>query len=168
MTTRNTWQKEIQDALNLLAGASDLAVTLALRSAPTLLTPHPAEAARLLAQLTIRVQADRIAAAQELARGLNCVVLLKGAGTVCSDGWRWSINASGNAALSNAGQGDALAGMLAALFAQGLEGFEAARCAAWLHGAAADQWRTHHPAGIGLSASEATDLAREWLNRLAG
>ncbi len=156
------------DALNLIAADPALQTRLRQRTKPAVLTPHPAEAARLLAQLTIRVQADRIAAAQELAQRLNCVVLLKGAGTVCSDGQRWSINASGNAALSNAGQGDALAGMLAALFAQGLEGFEAARCAAWLHGAAADQWRTHHPAGIGLSASEATDLAREWLNRLAG
>ena len=156
------------DALNLIAVDVQLQSLLRQRTNPAVLTPHPAEAARLLEWPTTRVQDDRIAAAQELARGLNCVVLLKGAGTVCSDGHRWSINASGNAALSNAGQGDALAGMLAALFAQGLEGFEAARCAAWLHGAAADGWRTHHPAGIGLSASEATDLAREWLNRLAG
>lgn len=153
------------DALNLIAAHPALQTRLCQRSSATILTPHPAEAARLLGTTTQAVQADRIAAAQTLAQRLNSIVLLKGAGSVCSDEKRWSLNASGNAALSNAGQGDALAGMVAALLGQGLDAFEATRCAAWLHGAAADEWRKTHPAGIGLTASEVIDLARDLLNR---
>lgn len=153
------------DALNLVAAHPCLQTALRTRTGQTILTPHPAEAARLLACSTQQVQADRLAAARLLAQGLNCIVLLKGSGSICSDGQRWSINGSGNAALSNAGQGDALAGMIMALHAQGLDGFDAIQCAAWLHGAAADAWRQAYPAGIGLSASEVSDLARELLNQ---
>lgn len=153
------------DALNLIARHRHLQASLSLREHPALLTPHPAEAARLLGSSTRQIQADRIAAARTLAQQLNSIVLLKGAGSVCSDGIRWSINASGNAALSNAGQGDALAGIAMALHAQGLDGFDALQGAAWLHGAAADIWRERHPAGIGLTASEVIDLARDLLNR---
>lgn len=153
------------DALNLLAHDIRLQSMLIDRATPAILTPHPAEAARLLGCSTAIVQADRILAAKTLAQRLNCIVLLKGAGSVCCDGKNWSINASGNAALSNAGQGDTLAGILAALVAQGLPGFDAARCAAWLHGAAADEWKQTHPAGIGLTASEVIDLARGIMNR---
>lgn len=154
------------DALNLIALHHDLQALLRARPEPAILTPHPSEAARLLDCDTRTVQADRIAAVRALAQQLNAIVLLKGAGSICSDGKKWSINGSGNAALSNAGQGDALVGMLIALLAQGLSGFEAARCAAWLHGAAADEWVKTHPGGIGLTASEVIDLARNQLNRL--
>lgn len=156
------------DALNLLAQHPDLQTRLRQREHPALLTPHPAEAARLLGCSTQQVQKDRIAAAGELAQRLNGIVLLKGAGSVCSDGKRWSINDSGNAALSNAGQGDALAGIAIALHAQGMNGYDALQCAAWLHGEAADIWRDTHPAGIGLTASEVIDLARDLLNRMLG
>ncbi len=155
------------DALNLIAAHPTLQTRLSQRSSASILTPHPAEAARLLGCSTQAVQSDRIAATQTLAQRLNNIVLLKGAGSICGDGKRWSINGSGNAALSNAGQGDALAGMIAALLGQGLDAFEATRCAAWLHGAAADEWRKTHPAGIGLSASEVIDLARDLLNQHA-
>ncbi len=155
------------DALNLIASDTTLQELLRARPIPALLTPHPAEAARLLGWSTAEVQAGRINAAQTLARKLNSLVLLKGAGSVCTDGERWSINASGNAALSNAGQGDALAGMAMALHAQGLDGLDALQSAAWLHGAAADSWRQQHPAGIGLTASEVIDLARDALNNHA-
>lgn len=153
------------DALNLIASHPVLQDRLRHRNSATILTPHPAEAARLLGCSTQSVQANRISAAQTLAQHLRSVVLLKGAGSICSDGKCWSINASGNAALSNAGQGDALAGMIAALLGQGLDAFEATRCAAWLHGAAADEWCKTHPAGIGLTASEVIDLARDLLNQ---
>ncbi len=153
------------DALNLLAYDPELQIRLRRRDRPALLTPHPAEAARLLGCSTREIQADRVAAARQLARSLHSIVLLKGAGSVCSDARRWSLNASGNAALSNAGQGDALAGIALALHAQGLSDFDALQCAAWLHGAAADLWRQTHPGGIGLTASEVIELARELLNR---
>lgn len=153
------------DALNLVAADPALQTLLRARTEPALLTPHPAEAARLLQCPTSAVQSDRVNAALTLAREFNCIVLLKGAGSVCSDGSRWSINATGNAGLSNAGQGDALAGMAIALLAQGLNGLETLQCAAWLHGQAADNWRAAHPAGIGLTASEVIDLARDELNQ---
>lgn len=153
------------DALNLIAADPGLQPLLHQRSTPAIFTPHPQEAARLLGCDTRTVQADRITAAMQLAKQLNAIVLLKGAGSVCSDGEKWCINASGNAALSNAGQGDALAGILVALLAQGLTGFDAACCAAWLHGAAADEWRSRNPAGIGLTASEVIELTRDQLNR---
>ena len=102
---------------------------------------------------------------EELARTFNSTVLLKGAGSIICEGSHWRINGSGNAALSNAGQGDALCGILAALLAQGLEPFEATCAAAWLHGTAADIWKEKHPLGIGLTASEVIELARAELNR---
>lgn len=152
------------DALNLIAQQLSLQTLLQARHAPTVITPHPAEAARLLDRSSREVQADRIHAAQTLAQRFHCTVLLKGAGSIISDSVRWRINGSGNAALSNAGQGDTLCGILAALWAQGLDHFEASGCAAWLHGSAADVWKKDHPLGIGLTASEVIDLARELLN----
>ena len=152
------------DALNLVALAPRLQAQLRARSEHTVITPHPAEAARLLGCTSREIQFDRIRAAQTLAQRFHCTVLLKGAGSVIHEENRWCINDSGNAALSNAGQGDALCGILAALWAQGLDSFEATRCAAWLHGAAADLWKESHLMGIGLTASEVIDLARDLLN----
>lgn len=156
------------DALNLIAQQASLQTLLHSRRTPAVITPHPAEAARLLGLSPQAVQSDRLQAARNLAQRFNCTVLLKGAGSVIhTPAPRWRINSSGNAALSNAGQGDALCGMLAALWAQGLDSFEATGCAAWLHGAAADNWTQSHPMGIGLTASEVTDLARDLLNTRA-
>lgn len=153
------------DALNLLAKSPDLQEPLRQRRMPSIITPHPAEAARLLGCSGRQIQADRIGAAQELARAFNSIVLLKGAGSIICEGSHWRINGSGNAALSNAGQGDALCSILAALLAQGIAPFEATSAAAWLHGAAADLWKERNPLGIGLTASEVIDLARERLNQ---
>lgn len=153
------------DALNLLAADAALARELANRSAATILTPHPSEAARLLDTSTAAIQHDRIAAAQEIARRYRATVILKGSGSVITDADRYSINASGNAALSNAGQGDTLAGIMAALLAQGLSARDACECAVWLHGAAADAWKEAHPAGIGLTASEVALIVRDLLNQ---
>ncbi|SFN27503.1 yjeF C-terminal region, hydroxyethylthiazole kinase-related/yjeF N-terminal region [Formivibrio citricus] len=155
------------DALNLIAQQAGLQTLLHERSAPSVITPHPAEAARLLGCTSREIQRDRIGAAQTLAQRCNSTVQLKGTGTVVCTDQRWRINGSGNAALSNAGQGDALCGILAALWAQGLDSFEATSCAAWLHGAAADVWRQTHPLGVGLTASEVIDLSRGLLNSSA-
>src|SRR6185503_10753413 len=101
------------DALNLISENEDLRHACARRSAETLLTPHPAEAARLLALPTAEVQADRVKAARALAANLNAHVVLKGAGSilVARDG-HWFINTSGNPGMASAGTGDVLAGML--------------------------------------------------------
>jgi hydroxyethylthiazole kinase-like uncharacterized protein yjeF len=116
------------------------------RQAPTVLTPHPLEAARLLRQETAAVQADRLAAARELARRFGAVVVLKGSGSVIAapDG-AVRINPTGNARLAIAGTGDVLAGMIAARLARGEDAFTAASAAAYLHGRAADQWAAEVP-----------------------
>jgi len=132
------------DALNSIANDSQLAVILRARSArqrQTVLTPHPLEAARLLACTTAAVQADRLAAAQQLAQQFGCTVALKGSGTVMAAPGRLPvINPTGNARLATAGTGDVLAGLIGARLAQGESAFDAACAAVWLHGQAADIW----------------------------
>jgi ADP-dependent NAD(P)H-hydrate dehydratase / NAD(P)H-hydrate epimerase len=156
------------DALNLLAESSELATAMRQRNSPSILTPHPAEAARLLHTSTQAVQANRIESALALAQRYKATILLKGAGSICANEQSWSINASGNAALASAGQGDVLSGIIAALMAQGLSPLEAVQSGSWLHGRAADDWRREHPNGIGLSASETMNYARAALNQVLG
>ena len=144
------------DALNLLAVMPELLPMVGDRGAPTILTPHPLEAARLLGWSTGRVQADRVGAAVELARRFNAVTVLKGAGTVIAHPLgHYAINASGNPVLATGGTGDVLAGVIAALAAGPLAGgtgasVAAAACAGvWLHGAAGDlAARRYGPAGV--------------------
>ncbi|MDB5858658.1 MAG: hypothetical protein JWQ76_2347 [Ramlibacter sp.] len=141
------------DALNAIAADSQLQALLQARGrrqAATVLTPHPLEAARLLATKTGDVQGDRLQAARELAQRFGCVALLKGSGTVIAapDG-ALHINPTGNARLAIAGTGDVLAGWLAARLAAGESALEAASHAAYLHGLAADRW----PEGVPLTAA---------------
>jgi ADP-dependent NAD(P)H-hydrate dehydratase / NAD(P)H-hydrate epimerase len=147
------------DALNLIAESAELAALVqqrAARNAATILTPHPAEAARLLGASTSSVQSDRIRAARDLAKGYRAIVSLKGAGTVVDDGTSTSINATGNALLATAGTGDVLAGMIGALLAQGYAPFDAARIGVALHGAAADQMKAR-----GVKRAVASDVIDE-------
>lgn len=125
------------DALNAIA-AGELGTTPFLPR-DTVLTPHPGEMARLLGTTVSAVQADRPGAAVQCARRFNCVAVLKGTATIVAapDG-QMIQNTTGNPGLARGGSGDVLAGMLAALLAQGLPAFDAALCAVWLHGAAAD------------------------------
>ena len=125
------------DGLNLLAADPALRTTLRARMAPSVLTPHPLEAARLLKVSASEVQGDRVGAARALAGELHAIVALKGAGTVIAapDG-RSAINPTGSAALATAGTGDVLAGMLGALLAQGFDAWQSVAAAVWLHGAA--------------------------------
>jgi hydroxyethylthiazole kinase-like uncharacterized protein yjeF len=155
------------DALNLVATHPVLAMTLSRRRAPTLLTPHPTEAARLLATTTDAVQADRIAAALALARRFQAHVALKGCGTVvASPDGRWRVNATGNPGLASGGTGDVLAGMTGALLAQGWGAAEALCGAVHLHGMAADLLAASGDGPIGLTAGELIPAARSTLNRL--
>lgn len=153
------------DALNLLAMHPVLARKLSRRSAATLMTPHPAEAARLLGNDTAAVQADRIAAALALAKRFNAATLLKGCGSIVAlpDG-RWFINSTGNPGLASAGSGDVLSGMICALLAQGWPGEQALLAAVHLHGAAADACVAAGDGPIGLSAGELITAARKLLN----
>lgn len=153
------------DALNLLATDTSQAQALAARQAPTLLTPHPAEAGRLLGIATRNVQDDRIAAAVEIARRTRAAVVLKGNGSICAfpDG-KWAINTSGNPGMASAGMGDVLTGILAALLAQGAEPAEALLAGVHLHGRAADRLVDTGVGPVGMTASELIDAARACLN----
>jgi len=159
------------DALNLLAREGNLEVAAASRRAPTLLTPHPAEAARLLETDVATVQRDRIAAARELAAQFNAHVALKGCGTViATPDRRWRINTSGNPGMASAGMGDVLSGLVVALLAQGWPADAALAAGVHLHGAAADEvvsgGNTSGPGGeIGLTAGETIAAARRVFNR---
>ncbi len=154
------------DALNLLADEPGLQERLARRQPPTLLTPHPLEAARLLGRDTADVQADRLAAATALARRYRATVILKGSGSiVASPDGHCVINTTGNPALATAGSGDVLAGLCGALLARGLTMHHAARAAVWLHGAAADAMVNEGIGPVGVTASELPPRIRVQLNR---
>jgi hydroxyethylthiazole kinase-like uncharacterized protein yjeF len=154
------------DALNLIADDDDLRDACERRSADTLITPHPAEAARLLKLTTPEVQADRVAAAHALAKRYNAHVVLKGAGSVivARDGHLF-INRTGNPGMASAGMGDVLAGMLGALLAQRYSGEASVVLGVHLHGAAADELAAQGAGPVGLTAGEVSDAARRLWNR---
>ena len=153
------------DALNLISEDESFRKACARRTAETLVTPHPAEAARLLATSVQVVQHDRVRAARMLAENLNAHVALKGNGSilVARDG-HWFVNASGNPGMASAGMGDVLAGMLGALLAQRYTGESALVLGTHLHGAAADALAANGIGPVGLTASEVADSARRLWN----
>jgi len=122
------------DGLNALVDAHEL---IGQRSAPTVLTPHPGELARLLGTTSRQVQADRILSSAALAAHSTAVVL-KGAGTVISDATRQVVNVSGSPALATAGSGDVLSGIIGTYLAQGLSPLEAGALGAYVHGRAGE------------------------------
>jgi len=166
------------DALNLLAIRADLRDRLLRRSRAAVhavvITPHPAEAARLLCSTTDAVQADRPGAACSLAERLGAVVILKGAGTLVA--WRsdkactklssWAPsgdiyarrpqgvclaqNPTGSNKLATAGTGDVLSGLVGALLAHGLDASVAAQLGVWVHGLAGEQLTAERPTASGL------------------
>ena len=84
------------------------------------------------------MEAGRQVAAEKMAEDLGCVMLLKGSGTVITDGSTTYINPTGNPGMAVGGSGDVLAGIITALLGQGISALEAAACGAWVHGAAGD------------------------------
>jgi NAD(P)H-hydrate epimerase len=121
------------DGLNLLAREQRRFTT------PTVLTPHPGEAGRLLGKSTDEVQRDRFAAARELARRYGAIVVLKGSGSLIAhqDG-RLDVCTWGNPGMASGGMGDLLTGVIAALMAQGCSAWDAARIGVGLHARAGD------------------------------
>lgn len=154
------------DALNLVANFAALKDKLKQRVTTSILTPHPAEAARLLDCTTAEVQGDRVAAALRLARECNAGVVLKGCGSICAwhDG-HWAVNTSGNPGMASAGMGDVLSGLIVALLAQGVDERHALTAAVYLHGAAADRLVEMSIGPIGLTAGEVIDVVRSLLNQ---
>ena len=142
------------DALTVLADEHGWHTRFA---APRVLTPHPGEMARLVGRSVESVQAARLATAAEMAQATTSVVILKGAGTVIAapDG-RARISEAATSALAHAGTGDVLAGLVAGFAAQGMEAFEAACAAVWLHAEAARQVSSVY----GEASVLASDLVR--------
>jgi NAD(P)H-hydrate epimerase len=121
------------DALNLLAGSS-------AHRDDWVLTPHPGEAARLLACGSAEIQADRFAAVRRLQERFGGVAVLKGAGTLIQGPSHrpTGVCSQGNPGMASGGTGDVLTGVVAALLAQGLDPEDAASCGVCLHAAAGD------------------------------
>jgi hydroxyethylthiazole kinase-like uncharacterized protein yjeF len=154
------------DALNLLAESENLQKWAHNRPAPTLLTPHPGEAARLLGCSIQTIQHDRQTAVLQLVKKYDAWVVLKGAHSICAAPDRtWRINPTGNPGLSSAGMGDVLTGILAAMLAQRVPPFAALQLAVYLHGAAADSLVRQNTGPVGLTAIEVILEARSLLNQ---
>ena len=124
------------DALNAFAGRAGF---FGKRRGPTVLTPHPGEAARLLSTTSGGIQSDRLGAARRLAKKTRAVVILKGSHSLVAEpSGGVAVNPTGSPLLAAPGSGDVLSGIVGALLAGGLGPREAAVAGAWLHGAAAD------------------------------
>ena len=148
------------DALTALVGNTEI---LTQMQAAKVLTPHPGEMARLTGKEISEINADRISIAVEYAKEWQAVVVLKGAPTViaCPDGTTY-VNSTGTSALATGGSGDVLTGIIAGLAGQEISLQEAAVCAVYLHGLAAEL----SGIDIGLAASEIAPLLPEARKRV--
>lgn len=108
-------------------------------SAGDVLTPHSREFERLTGSAPAKRMEDRVEAVRSAADRLGCTIVLKGPTDVVSDGNRTATNATGNPSMTRGGTGDVLAGVTGALLARGIEGYMAARAAAYVTGAAGDR-----------------------------
>lgn len=136
------------DALNMLAAYGG-------RVGPnTVLTPHPGEMARLCGVTAAEIAASPVEYAQQLAQEMSACVLLKGATTVIAMGEEVTLNVSGTSAMATGGSGDVLTGVIAALLAQGISPYDAARAGAYYHGAAGEAAER----ALGARAVTATDV----------
>jgi NAD(P)H-hydrate epimerase len=131
------------------------------------LTPHPGEMARLLATEVATVEANRPAAAAQVAQSRGCTVVLKGAQTVIADadGAMAQLVGEGRSALAHGGTGDVLAGLIGGLLAQGLSGPHAARLGVLAHALAADEVCQHMGAAGVMASDVAHALGRVWARR---
>lgn len=124
------------DGLNSLGGQTS---SLKKRKAPTVITPHPGELARLVKKDIPSVQKKRSDVAKKVALDTGCVVVLKGHRTVvASSKGDTYVNETGNSGMATGGTGDVLTGMIASFIGQGIEAYSAAVSAVYLHGLAGD------------------------------
>ena len=152
------------DAINVLAENSEKGREL-IRNSPrkVILTPHPLEFSRLSGIPTDEVQKNRLHCAKAFACENNCILVLKGAATIVTDGFDTYINSSGSSALAKAGSGDVLAGMLASVIASGTDPIRAAVLSVYFHGLAADTL-ADELTKLGVTPS---DLPREICKQMA-
>ena len=146
------------DALNLLAQQT------APRLNQLILTPHPGEAARLLHCSSQEVQQHRLNAVQALQQQYQTTVLLKGNGSLIAGDKGTQLLNVGNPGMASAGMGDLLSGIIAALWAQGLDAEDAAALGSWLHACAADQQAARF-GPRGLLATDLLSSVRQHLNQ---
>lgn len=149
------------DALNALVGGFDVSAS----TRPLIITPHPGEFARLVGKTTAEVQSDREALAAGFAREHKIVVVLKGSGTIVTDGDKVYVNTSGNPGMATGGSGDVLTGVVASMLGQGLPAFEAACLATYAHGLAGDIARDHN-GEIGMIAGDIVDALADTFSHL--
>ena len=143
------------DALNVLAGhpaTGGQGGWPDWSAVPRVLTPHPGEMARLLRCTVAEVQAHRLDRAVEYARATRSTVVLKGAGTIVAapDG-RARVSPIANPMLATGGTGDVLAGLIVGFIAQGLDPFEAASAAVYVHAECGAQVAQERGAAAGLA-----------------
>lgn len=155
------------DALNMIAKNDEYRQQIATRELKAILTPHAAEAGRLLGCSAEEVQKNRLDAAEQIAIQYNSITLLKGYHTVIMHpNGGYLINRSGGPELAVAGQGDILSGVIAALLAQGFSAFDAASWGAHIHGLAGNLYTKKMSGSIGLTASMTVALVSQMLNQL--
>jgi len=129
------------DGINFLSGNIDIFERI---SSPLVLTPHPAEMARLCGVTTEEVQENRFDLCKEMSEKLNCTIVLKGSKTIiCTPNFNPIVNSTGNSGLAKGGSGDVLAGIIASFIAQGMLPHYAAALGVYLHGKAADSLKEH-------------------------
>ncbi|WP_036230023.1 bifunctional ADP-dependent NAD(P)H-hydrate dehydratase/NAD(P)H-hydrate epimerase [Marinobacterium jannaschii] len=149
------------DALNLIALHE---WDLGAAAAYSVVTPHPGEAARLAEQSVTQIQRDRFNSVLALQQRLGAVVLLKGAGTLISDGDATYLCDRGNPGMASGGMGDVLSGIIGALAAQGLSALDAARIGCYLHASAADL-AAHELGERGITATDLINRVSRVSNR---
>ena len=126
------------DAINAIATYSS-AEMLKSSKRKIILTPHPLELSRLCGVGVSDIQSHRLSVARSFARDHGCVLILKGAATVITDGEMTFVNSSGSSALAKAGSGDVLAGLVSSLIAQNpSDPLGMSALGAYLHGRAGD------------------------------
>ncbi len=142
------------DGINAIAQRIDI---MEHREHPLIITPHPAEMARLWQTDAKTVNADRIGFAKRTAQRFGCTVVLKGANTVvATKSGRIFVNMNGNAGMATAGSGDMLSGIITALICQGLSPDSAAACGVYIHAAAGDIARDNF-SEISMTVSDMID-----------
>ncbi|MDI4647289.1 NAD(P)H-hydrate dehydratase [Cohnella hashimotonis] len=143
------------DALNMIADACAQPGAWPQRNAPTVITPHPGEMARLAGLTVPQTQRDRIGLARDYAARHGVTVVLKGARTVvASPDGRAFVNTTGNPGMATGGAGDALAGIIGSLLGQGLNALEAAAYGVYWHGLAGDRAAASRPQAASLIAGD--------------
>ncbi|GEA62266.1 NAD(P)H-hydrate dehydratase [Vibrio comitans] len=147
------------DGLNLLAQSNSYH-----NLSEGILTPHPGEAARLLGCPVQEIEQDRYTAIEKIQAKYQCVVLLKGAGTLICDGQMTYVITAGNSGMASGGMGDVLTGVIAGLLSQGLKPIDAACLGAWLHSTAADNI-ARQSGKIGMLATDLLAEIRSLINQ---